>query len=35
MGSLWPGERERDFGFPVGTAGTKIAWVEYPADDDE
>ena len=24
-GSLWPGESEADFGYPVGTAGTTLA----------
>lgn len=35
VGSLWPGERAHDFGFPVGSAGTRVEWIAYPTDDDD
>jgi len=36
VGSLWPGELATQFGFPVGSVGNEIVWVQYPEgwDDD-
>lgn len=35
VGSLWPGETARSFGFPVGSVGTEIVWVAYPSGSDD
>ena len=35
VGSLWPGEREADFGYPVGTDGTVDAVDPHVEASDE